>query len=67
MSASAGWHLYSDVPFGAVVSPVADLVAHEDGPEDFDGCVCGPSVEVLEDVGRAVVTHHSLDGRELRE
>ena len=43
------------------VQPVNDLIEHE----DTEDCVCGPDVELVE--GGAVITHHSLDGRELRE
>lgn len=49
------------------VYPLNDLVAH-----DTDGgtCPCGPDVEaVFRDDGSNgwLVTHHSLDGRELAE
>ena len=45
------------------VLPVNDLIEHDS--EHFDECVCGPDVEYVE--GGKVVTHHSLDGRELLE
>lgn len=44
------------------VLPVNDLIEHED---EGDDCVCGPSFEFVE--GGLVITHHSLDGRELYE
>jgi hypothetical protein len=43
------------------VVPINDLVEHED-----DDCVCGPAVEFVPPNGW-LVTHHSLDGRELHE
>lgn len=49
------------------VSPVADLVEHD---TDGGDCVCGPDTTPVErDDGSIgyVVTHHSLDGRELAE
>jgi hypothetical protein len=55
------------VPIVHVV-PLADLIEHE---AHADACVCGPRTEFVEDDdGQAVgmlVTHASLDGRELRE
>ena len=48
------------------VEPVNDLIDHEDS----DDCVCGPRVEpVPRDDGSMgwLVTHASLDGRELKE
>lgn len=49
------------------VLPVGDLVGHD---EESSLCVCGPSVQSVTrsdgSIGR-LVTHHSLDGRELRE
>jgi len=49
------------------VIPVEDAIAHDD-----DGvlCICGPEVEYL--IGQhgahgKVITHHSLDGREMYE
>ena len=48
------------------VQPVNDLIEHEDS----DDCPCGPVVEpVPRDDGSMgwIVTHHSLDGRELKE
>lgn len=47
------------------VMPVADLIEHE-----WQDCPCQPLVEpVPRDDGSMgwLVTHHSLDGRELRE
>ncbi len=46
------------------VFPVNDVVEHD--TENFDECVCGPDVEYL-DGGGKLVSHHSLDGRELHE
>ncbi len=49
------------------VLPVNDLIEHEDVG---DGCPCGPTVEPVEaDDGVIgwIITHHSLDGRELLE
>ncbi len=49
------------------VVPVDDLIEHEEAGDD---CPCGVDIEYLigEDgtVGQ-LVTHHSLDGRELTE
>lgn len=48
------------------VEPINDLIEHEDS----DGCVCGPDVEAvfLEDGSNGwLISHHSLDGRELHE
>ena len=45
--------------------PVADLVEHV-----FEDCACGPATEaVFRDGGSNgwLVTHHSLDGREVDE
>lgn len=47
--------------------PVEDLIEHD---TDGSACVCGASIEIF--IGEAgatgkVVTHHSLDGRELLE
>jgi hypothetical protein len=45
------------------VEPINDLIEHED-----DDCPCGPDVEaVFRDDGSNgwLITHHSLDGREL--
>lgn len=47
------------------VMPVADLIEHE-----WQDCPCHPGVEpVPRDDGSMgwLITHHSLDGRELRE
>lgn len=50
------------------VIPINDLVEHDtSGDQD---CICGPSEEaVMRDDGSNgwLVTHHSLDGRELHE
>jgi len=49
------------------VVPVNDLVEHDD---IGDECICGVSIEAVkgEDGSvRWVITHHSLDGRELDE
>lgn len=48
------------------VLPRGDLIEHADN----DSCVCGPKVQPVErDDGSVdwLVTHHSLDGRELTE
>lgn len=46
------------------VIPVNDHIGHS-----FDDCVCGPAYELVKTEwgDRYVVTHHSLDGRELHE
>lgn len=50
------------------VLPIADLIEHE---AHADACVCGPRTEFVEDAGGhavgMLVTHASLDGRELLE
>jgi hypothetical protein len=49
------------------VYPTADVVEHNTDSED---CICGPDVEaVFRDDGTNgwLITHHSLDGRELKE
>jgi len=49
------------------VLPVDDLIEHKDVGDD---CVCGPTVEPVEgDDGYIgwLISHNSLDGRELRE
>ena len=50
------------------VYPVDDLVEHNtSGEED---CICGPETEPVEAEDGSIgwlVTHHSLDGRELSE
>lgn len=49
------------------VIPVNDLVAHD---TDGGDCICGPDTEPVErDDGSIawLVSHHSLDGRELEE
>jgi hypothetical protein len=49
------------------VHPVADLIEHQLAED----CPCGPASEPVKrdngPVGWVVVTHHSLDGRELDE
>lgn len=50
------------------VYPVEDLIEHD--VENGDACVCGPRTgPVKRDDGSIawIVTHHSLDGRELAE
>lgn len=47
--------------------PVGDLIEHD---TDGEPCVCGATMEIfIGPLGNCgtVVTHHSLDGRELRE
>jgi hypothetical protein len=47
------------------VMPVADLIEHT-----FEECPCGPSAEAAfgDDGSNGwLITHHSLDGRELQE
>lgn len=49
------------------VFPLADLIEHE---VDGELCVCGPHTEwlITQDGSTGkVITHHSLDGRELAE
>ena len=49
------------------VSPVEDLIDHD---TDGDDCLCGPTTEAVPDDDGGfgwVVTHHSLDGREVNE
>lgn len=60
-----GQWLVLEQPWGASVEPLDDLIVHE--VDCFDECVCGPRVEILEEHGRALVSHASLDGRELTE
>ena len=52
----------------AHVVPINDLIEHDSsGGQD---CVCGPTTEPVKAEGGStgwLVTHHSLDGRELRE
>lgn len=47
------------------VTPLNDLIEHEETDGALCDCPCGPDVNFIE--GGIVVTHHSLDGRELRE
>lgn len=47
------------------VMPVDDLIEH-----DFKDCPCGPATEAVfrgDGSNGWLVTHHSLDGRELQE
>jgi hypothetical protein len=49
------------------VLPLGDLIAHD---KPGDDCSCGPAVECLPQPDAAdwwLITHHSLDGRELSE
>lgn len=49
------------------VLPVNDLIAHD---EEGTECPCGPTIEPVPDNDGAcgwLITHHSLDGRELTE
>jgi len=49
------------------VLPLGDLIEHDEEGVD---CPCGPDVEhLIGETGGAgkLITHHSLDGRELRE
>lgn len=49
------------------IIPCQDHIEHDDEGTD---CVCGPDVEWVIGMGGAhgkIVTHHSLDGRELEE
>lgn len=51
------------------VVPVNDLIEHDSSGDETD-CVCGPEIVPVErDDGTFgwVVSHHSLDGRELHE
>lgn len=43
--------------------PINDVVEHD--TDNFDACICGPDVEYVEGGGK-LVTHHSLDGREIQ-
>ena len=43
------------------VTPVDDLIAHE----ETDECVCGPDVQFMP--GGTLTVHHALDGREFSE
>lgn len=56
-----GWRV-EDCGEWVDVLPVDDLLDHEPGA----GCVCGPSVETALGA-RPLVSHASLDGRELDE
>lgn len=49
---------------GAIhVIPVGDLIDHDTSGEE---CICGPDAELI-DTGVWLISHHSLDGRELGE
>lgn len=51
------------VPGVLHIVPCVDLVAHETARDTE--CVCGPDTVYVEH--GHIVTHHSLDGREIRE
>lgn len=54
-------------PDNVHVYPVNDLIAHE---LEGEGCACGPTTEPVPRGDGSMgwlITHHSLDGRELRE
>lgn len=46
------------------VLPLDDLIEHDS--DHSDECICGPDTTYVEGGGK-VITHHSLDGRELHE
>lgn len=49
------------------VLPVGDLIEHDTSSTD---CACGPNLTIGENGeiwATPIVTHHSLDGRELQE
>lgn len=49
------------------VYPTRDLIHHD---TESDDCTCGPTVEPVPNEDGSMgwlLTHHSLDGRELRE
>ncbi|WP_282824171.1 hypothetical protein [Gulosibacter sediminis] len=53
--------------FDSYVTPVNDLIEHDETSED---CVCGPETLPMECEDGSinwVLAHHSLDGRELKE
>lgn len=59
------WAIDRDPGSGTVhVWPPGDLIGHD--RDTLDGCVCGPVVN-FRPLGRVVVGHHSLDGREMAE
>ena len=66
----SGW-LAQEAAYGACVVPLEDAVGHTNTGETTDeDCVCGPTWSPVEQGDGAVawvLTHHSLDGRELRE
>lgn len=59
--------LTAKYPSGEVhVTPIGDAISHEKNED----CACGPSAEaVVRDDGSVgwLLTHHSLDGREVSE
>lgn len=57
------WTLHGVFTDERVIAPNNDLMPHD---LEGDRCACGPDVEYLED-GCKLITHHSLDGRELSE
>lgn len=57
-----GWDVISTGPEEVHLVPKADLIEHTENDE----CVCGPDVQYLEGGGK-IITHASLDGRELTE
>ncbi len=53
---------------GRHVFPINDLIVHD--TDHGDDCVCGPTVEPIENAHGTIswlYIHHSLDGRELTE
>lgn len=66
--ASNHWASHTDTRGPVHVWPLADLIAHDTDTLD---CICGPDLEWVDPkTGEAhvvpLVSHHSLDGRELR-
>lgn len=59
-----GWFVLACAWGSVHCLPVLDLVLHT--VEEGDDCVCVPSVEAAPH-GGYVISHSSLDGRELRE
>lgn len=65
MDVIPGWRVDRPLRGRIQVLPVDDLVEHE----LEEGCVCGPTLELLPGVGLAggeewALVHHALDGRE---
>ena len=66
---SGRWALDTSGPMNEThVVPVADVWTHV-----YVGCECGPTVERVQcdcgnenDLGRLLVVHHSLDGRDAK-